>query len=702
VRFISVLDTAILKDMLLSVQSLLRLLAIGSVALFATSAAAVAQDSAAPATHGADAIFAPRSAQDDSSRARGVDVLTPIPGIDLSGYAAAQLKKIDSAWHATVTRAAPLPQKNRVMSVTFWIKPDGHVEDAVIGDSSGVEAFDRVGLEAVNNASPLDPLPSGVGSRRAQFRITFGFTLEFDANTKARKAFCDNADRPLTVGSAFDRLDTLALLAGNIDGEAARGLLCARGINFTPDAGFKETLTHYQRAYHWENLVFALTAKTVIDPPADRVQAYQLLTVNPSLPDHAPNVPDADLLAKALELVPDSGPLNLAVARTEFAAKNFAAAETHAKQAVKVWRESSEAEQVIAGAQLSVGKYSDVLAAAREAVRLAPSSLAAQFVLGSVLVATGQFKEAVALLAVAQRHGSRNPEISHVYGIALLRSGDALGAIEPLQRYLEVKRNDAYAHYLLGVAYRELGRKPEAIEQFDKAGLLSPTSQLFAFVRDRMNESADAAVGLSAATQTKLRAGAAVNGNTYTNPFLGFSYTFPSGWHVLPPAACMNPTTSIFFPEGSSDPVRQDMGLLGESIGTLLLCASRDHEQELKMDSPSIRVMAFDSNAAAETLRADSVVRGTAKLGEAEVAARGGVMSAPEAVVIGGMNFTKLTMQAGPGTTALREMLAAADLNGYVVMFDLDAIDRVTAAQLTQTLESLKFPKAVVTVRPAN
>jgi hypothetical protein len=133
-----------------------------------------------------------------------------------------------------------------------------------------------------------------------------------------------------------------------------------------------------------------------------------------------------------------------------------------------------------------------------------------------------------------------------------------------------------------------------------------------------------------------------------------------------------------------------------------LLCASRDHEQELKMDSPSIRVMAFDSNAAAETLRADSVVRGAAKLGEAEVAARGGVMSSPEAVVIGGMNFTKLTMQAGPGTTALREMLAAADLNGYVVMFDLDAIDRVTAAQLTQTLESLKFPKAVVTVRPAN
>jgi tetratricopeptide (TPR) repeat protein len=504
------------------------------------------------------------------------------------------------------------------------------------------------------------------------------------------------------VGWAFDRVDTLALLAGNVDTDAARTLLCARGINFTPDAGFKEALLHYQRTMHWENLIFALTAKTIIDPPDPRVKAYQLLEVNPSLPDHAPNVPDADLLAKALKLAPNSGPLNLAVARTEIAAKNYAAAKTHAMQAVIVWRESAEAEEVLAASQLALGNYSDALLSAREAAKLAPSSPNAQFILGAALVGAGQFKEAVAPLATSQRHAAPNPDISRLYGIALLHSGDAFGSIAHLQKYLDANKNDAYAHYLLGVAYREMGRKPEAIEQFDKAGLLSPTSPLFAFVRDRMNKPTGTIVGPPAATQAKLRAGAAVDANTYTNPFLGFSYTFPPGWHVLPAAACMNPTMSIFFPDGSSDPLMRDLGLLGQSVGTLLLCVSRDHKQELQMDSPSIRVTAFDSNAGVETLRASTMLREIAKLEEAPVVIRGGAVSSPDEVTISGRAFTKLAMTVGSGDSSPRQTVAGADLNGYVVLFELDSIDSATAAQLVTTLGSIKFTEAVATVRPAN
>jgi Flp pilus assembly protein TadD len=60
----------------------------------------------------------------------------------------------------------------------------------------------------------------------------------------------------------------------------------------------------------------------------------------------------------------------------------------------------------------------------------------------------------------------------------LLASGDALGAVGPLQA--AVAKNSEYfpAHYNLGNAYASLGRFPESVAEFKAAVRLNPTDSM--------------------------------------------------------------------------------------------------------------------------------------------------------------------------------------------------------------------------------
>jgi tetratricopeptide (TPR) repeat protein len=479
---------------------------------------------------------------------------------------------------------------------------------------------------------------------------------------------------------------------------------CARGINFKPDADFQQTLAHYQRIPKYVDIVMAMTPKSIVDPPPARVQAYNAIDNNPALLDHAPHVPDADLFARALELAPDSGPLNLAVARFEMAKKNYVAAEAHLHKAIELWPQSAEAHHALATIDILQKKPADAVAAAREAVRLAPDSIESQMALGTALVSTGQYKDAIEPLRAVQSVGQRTPIVYRLYALSLLHAGQFADAIPPLQSYLATNNNDAFTHYFLGVAYRGIGKKPEAIEQFDKAGLLAPTNPLFALVRDEMSAAPGASSGAPMAEQVKVRNGE-VSANIYTNRYFGFTFTIPGGWHVLTGEACTKLTADVFAlpPAMASDPIARDSTELAASVSTPVLCASPDDAHELKPGATLIRVTAINTSTSMQPMLAESTVRGVATHLTAVNRKNGAGDVPPEQVTIDGKTFWKVqSPPTQPGAATLRVLLAATDLNGYALTFDLEANDPTTLATLATALESIKFTAAAGAAPPSN
>jgi protein TonB len=78
------------------------------------------------------------------------------PSFTYGYYLDRMLALIERNWRRPPTGDA-LPE----VAITFRIHRDGRVGDVEVETSSGVRAFDLAGLRAVENASPLPPLPAG-------------------------------------------------------------------------------------------------------------------------------------------------------------------------------------------------------------------------------------------------------------------------------------------------------------------------------------------------------------------------------------------------------------------------------------------------------------------------------------------------------------------------------------------------------------
>jgi TonB family protein len=78
------------------------------------------------------------------------------PSFTYGYYRDRMLALIERNWSRPPTGDA-LPE----VALTFRIHRDGRVGDVEVETSSGIRAFDLAGLRAVENASPLPPLPSG-------------------------------------------------------------------------------------------------------------------------------------------------------------------------------------------------------------------------------------------------------------------------------------------------------------------------------------------------------------------------------------------------------------------------------------------------------------------------------------------------------------------------------------------------------------
>ena len=113
---------------------------------------------------GADAFFSPEAL---SYKA----VLSPqelelLKGFDLEGYQRRLYNKVKSNWQ-------PSFSQKYTTWLTFNIEKNGQISQLQVVEGSGSAEFDRIAVEAVRNATPLEPLPSDFPLEHLEFRYQF-------------------------------------------------------------------------------------------------------------------------------------------------------------------------------------------------------------------------------------------------------------------------------------------------------------------------------------------------------------------------------------------------------------------------------------------------------------------------------------------------------------------------------------------------
>ncbi|MBS2002700.1 MAG: TonB C-terminal domain-containing protein [Cyanobacteria bacterium SZAS LIN-5] len=93
-----------------------------------------------------------------------------VQDIDYSAYMDKMKKDIQAKWKP------PKGIEQRRVGVTFRINRDGSIVDGTVVESSGVDAIDQSALEALKDASPIDPLPKGA-PRSVEIRYRFDWKV---------------------------------------------------------------------------------------------------------------------------------------------------------------------------------------------------------------------------------------------------------------------------------------------------------------------------------------------------------------------------------------------------------------------------------------------------------------------------------------------------------------------------------------------
>ncbi len=93
-----------------------------------------------------------------------------VQDVDFSGYMTKMKKDIQAKWKP------PKGIEQRKVVVVFTINRDGSITEGSVVDSSGVDSIDKSALDALNDASPIDPLPKGA-PKSVQIRYQFDWRV---------------------------------------------------------------------------------------------------------------------------------------------------------------------------------------------------------------------------------------------------------------------------------------------------------------------------------------------------------------------------------------------------------------------------------------------------------------------------------------------------------------------------------------------
>ena len=115
----------------------------------------------------------------------------------------------------------------------------------------------------------------------------------------------------------------------------------------------------------------------------------------------------------------------------------------------------------------AMGEYEKALRPLREAVGISPDLSQAHYNLGASLAKLGRYPEAQEAYVAALDADAGNSEALVQLTKVLLRRGKAEEALERCRDLFALRPDDAGTHYFVSVAYRQLGKTPEAIASLE-------------------------------------------------------------------------------------------------------------------------------------------------------------------------------------------------------------------------------------------
>jgi tetratricopeptide (TPR) repeat protein len=484
---------------------------------------------------------------------------------------------------------------------------------------------------------------------------------------------------------AFDKLELMAFAVGAFSDQYAMHEIGRRGLSFVPDAEFLKGLNDLGKRGPIVDAVKNAAARAVHAATPQREASYQLL-ISAAGEMRKRQFASADQrLQDALALAPDSATLHLAYANDLLLLKKFAAVEGQCRRSIQLWPEDAEAHAILATSLSLQNRDSDAIPEAREALRIFPAYKTALILLAMALTRSRRFEEAVPVLREAIARTPELPQLRKLLGTALFHTGDTDGSIEQLSKYIEGQRNDAEAHYYLGVALRAKGREAGALAQFKAAAAIEPANPLYATVTDP-----EGAKKPAQSSDSEPDIGSVVN-NVYTNQFFGFSFEFPKGWTVL--GAGVAGATADFGGAiiANGDPMLQDAQHAAARITHPLFYATEGLTKDGAISIRSVQIRALDVSAAPNLRNPEEFLTRVAALHSQGIGIAVEPVGKPEQLQVGGRTFWKLNMSTKVGSTVVSGAQIVAIQKGYLLMFMVASPDAASRDDLVGAVQSVHF-----------
>jgi TonB family protein len=627
--------------------------------------------------------------QETSAPQGGVQILTPTDGVDFRLYTSALASEIRNKWYASMPEAALKGEKGEAI-IRFRIQSDGKAEDVVLETSSGKDLLDQAAIQAIRDSSPFHPLPGAFKGPSITLRFVFYYNVRPPTpTTDATAADCDAVANPTPAEAPFDRLEALGFVSHNFDVTYAEKIICQRGTDFSPDAATLETFRIYNVSPALVATIAKVKPKTINIPSPDRDRAYKSLTLALSdVREGQPKAADVDY-KRALQLADSSASLHLSYAGYLLLQQHqYPEAEAQARRSLEIWPNNAEAYVVLAAALATAGRDADAVPEAREALRIDPEHKSALAILGLSLARSGQYTEAIPALRNALLRAPEVPVIHKHLGGCLVHTRDFDGAIKELTTFLEKNPNDAEAHYLLGVAFREKGNVSDAGTQFREANRIDPANLLYSVMADR-SDSAETATADSKSSGPRLE-DSFLSGNVYTNTFFGFSYEFPKGWVVLgaEKSKAMARIGGSILANG--DPVLADVTEVAARNMNSLLFVGKETTKGISSTFNSIQILALDKRFAPDDKSGEEFAKTMAVVLQHRLQAFS-VVGSPERFDIGGKTFWKLRLDVSMQNQVAHCVEAVTIEKGYVILFVFTSLDASKLNDLAGTMFSLRF-----------
>jgi len=154
-------------------------------------------------------------------------------------------------------------------------------------------------------------------------------------------------------------------------------------------------------------------------------------------------------------------------------------AASELQNAIRAKPDYAEAYYTLGTVLKQQGKLNEAAAALREAIRLEPDFAGAHTTLGAVLRQLGDTQGSAAESRAGANLAKRNTDLQAAVfatnsGKRLRATGDLENAIAQFRAALAATPDYAPAHFELGLALQQQGKKEEARQEFEKAASLDP------------------------------------------------------------------------------------------------------------------------------------------------------------------------------------------------------------------------------------